>query len=877
LKLETHKIDLRSRSRSRSHKMKIKKLFSLLSRNDQASSSKASTVTRTSASSNSPFPESILHFISDPGDDTSSINVDGRVIPPSHQVASHTHPKSRNELDENLSDDESARVLVPSQPTTDSASASASASAKAGVEDRADTPSVSASAQTSLGGVEVHTQIFCRLASDACLFSISLPKHMTQKDLTSPAEKDIVDSLKRHIQLVMTSTNSPLDSHSPTPTQVTAAEKMKIQDLTLAKETSEALIQESDFSHTLELCTGLLQTKKILHAAERADILSKISLLSLVQGDTKSSMKHGKNALKINREESRLAEVAANLVVMGLLNFGKREFYDALRRWREALQLTCLVYGYDHPYNATLLNNLGCLHYHEGDLGTSLKTFTESHDLNREFLSSSSGNTTVILLNIASTKSNIAMLAARCGDLDWAVNVLEEVLSVQSSIISDRDHFITETTKYTIDRLMERREIPNSDGSSKLKLPLLCTTSVASRTHGASDAAAIQSCSTFQPVHFKQSTPSIFGDSDGIPMRRLGAKSVVDAIDDTDILDFLMFGPLLREYTPTQRVRATVLNWFGKTLQDDQNGKLTCVPFNGTPRKRISIPVDVDQDAVIDAEFYLKGISEQAIDHLEHDETEEALELFRSVLSSHIEKYGNFHHLVGTANHNLGLVHMYAQDYAQAVTSFQEAVATRGAALGDEHPAVAASLAFIGMIYLVQRDPERALETFTRVLKLVRRAFGHQHIQAARSLNNIAVAQYEHGIYGDAFRTMEEADGILRQLLRTSLSKIGTPFNQRKTIELAISNTLCNLGFLYCRQQKYKASFTAYHEAGIVQRKHAGFRFSDVGCVDDNMRYVRAMIGDIERKEQLEKVEIENADNCLFDSAIEDFKSLLRC
>jgi hypothetical protein len=120
--------------------------------------------------------------------------------------------------------------------------------------------------------------------------------------------------------------------------------------------------------------------------------------------------------------------------------------------------------------------------------------------------------------------------------------------------------------------------------------------------------------------------------------------------------------------------------------------------------------------------------------------------------------------------------------------------------------------------------------------------------------------------------------------LRISVSNSTTPFNQRKTIELAISNTLCNFAFLSCRQRNYKVSFAAYQEADLIHRKHAGFRFSNVGCVEDNKRYVRDNMSDFELKVQLEKQQqhqpeiiIEHPYNCLFDAAIEDFKSILRC
>jgi tetratricopeptide (TPR) repeat protein len=303
-----------------------------------------------------------------------------------------------------------------------------------------------------------------------------------------------------------------------------------------------------------------------------------------------------------------------------------------------------------------------------------------------------------------------------------------------------------------------------------------------------------------------------------------------------------------------------VLSCFDKTLQEDEDRKLpSFVAFQDTPRKRTRIPVDVDQGAVMDAELYLQGIHEQAADHLEHDEVEEALELFKSVLSSHRDKYGDIHHLVGTANHNIGMVFLFAQQYLQAMHCFQEAVSVRRAALGPDHPAVAASMMKIGMIFLLQRDPDSAKEMFLRILKLVRKSLGSGHLQVARALNNIAVSQYHQGGYLNVLRTFQEAHDIQRSLLHlsrtsqegssSSSSSSSILQNQTKTIELALANTLSNMGFLHCRQKLYTDSLKLLQEADILRRKHGGFYDPDVGCTEENLRYVKGLVGDSESQE----------------------------
>jgi hypothetical protein len=243
-------------------------------------------------------------------------------------------------------------------------------------------------------------------------------------------------------------------------------------------------------------------------------------------------------------------------------------------------------------------------------------------DLNRKFLGSPVGSTDSILLDITFTIGNTAAITARNGNLDSAVSLLEEVLSLQESAISSQDHFLIKTTTDTIDRLSGSLLKSSSTFPSAFRRPFLGTISVASKkTHGTSEAAAAQTVDTFQPIQVEERVAqSVFGDSDGIPARNVGGKSPVDAIDPSDNLDVVFFGSLVNEYTPRQRIRAVALCWFGKTLQDDEDRKLPFVPFAGTPRKRMRIPVDLDHGGVIDAELHLQSINEQAADHLEVSE-----------------------------------------------------------------------------------------------------------------------------------------------------------------------------------------------------------------------------------------------------------------
>lgn len=221
-----------------------------------------------------------------------------------------------------------------------------------------------------------------------------------------------------------------------------------------------------------------------------------------------------------------------------------------------------------------------------------------------------------------------------------------------------------------------------------------------------------------------------------------------------------------------------------------------------------------------------------------------------------MDKYGAIHHLVGTAKHNIGVIYLFAERYTHAMTFFREAVAVRRATLGSEHPDVAASLMKIGMIQLVRRDSEEARDTFLQVLELARKVFGYGHIQVARVLNNLAVTQYDLGANLDAFHTFQQAHEIQRRLLLLSRTEnIYAVLDQTNIIELALANTLSNMGFIYCRQKKYRDSVRMLQEASKLRCKHLGSHHRTVENGDENLRFVRALLLEANAKKSEEKSE----------------------
>ena len=136
--------------------------------------------------------------------------------------------------------------------------------------------------------------------------------------------------------------------------------------------------------------------------------------------------------------------------------------------------------------------------------------------------------------------------------------------------------------------------------------------------------------------------------------------------------------------------------WLREKLQRENQ------PENSPSRGRTSVAVDVDDARVVGGVSRATATQKAAVEHLKYDELDEALELFEAVIVSyynHIEelmgKSGDktaaslmitdLKPHIGTALHNLGIVHMLRGEYERATGYLERAVTNRKSCCGEGH------------------------------------------------------------------------------------------------------------------------------------------------------------------------------------------------
>ncbi|CAB9517067.1 Kinesin light chain [Seminavis robusta] len=661
-----------------------------------------------------------------------------------------------------------------------------------------------------------------------------------------PPDGMVRDSIYRHIQICMDlradkkgTTNATAAKEAAKKTASPASIPVDVDDVcfveTADPETVDAVaiqnIMEGKPHGALDFLSVLLQDQRKERLATDSEVMlegriattkSHCALVSLLAMSPKEAWQYSMSALQTHKKAGRPVQTAFATIELGLVFMGKDKLKEALRTWREALQLTCMTLGYDHGQVALLLSNMGCLHCCMGNNLASLRALEESLGLQRQLLRSIMPEDSVDmpLFNIATTLGNLAILKAKFQNYDAAVGLLEEALAIQESILVTSEKVKGTTKKYLtwFEKLRDEADDVNERNDASF---------------GCFPGPQPDLCNTGD----RELALSIFGDSDGIPRRHEGTKhhqttSQSNAGEDDNNFDCVELGSLVKRSAARQRVSDTVHRSLERSSDKmgEQSSLLSCI---STSRKKQSILVDIDADSVIDAEFHLEEIHLQALDHLSRKEYKDAFDLFQMSLRSHKDKYGDVHHLVGTALHNCGIVNLMAGQYALAKPFFQEAVSVRTASLGETHPDVAASKYKLGLIQFAGGDPEGALASFADVmLHLGANPCTYGFLSEAKMLNNIGVVQFEIGQTLDSFQSFFRAYEVQKGLLKEG--------SHCAPVERGLASTLCNLGYVYAEQKQYSDALDAYQQALTMLKWHYPMKNAAIMTIQENIAHVKA-------------------------------------
>jgi tetratricopeptide (TPR) repeat protein len=172
-------------------------------------------------------------------------------------------------------------------------------------------------------------------------------------------------------------------------------------------------------------------------------------------------------------------DIVVSMVRKGMALFALERFDECVA----VLEVAMPLVPRDHLVKAKIGNNLGVVYYHQKDFVSALKEFTKSLEIQRTWLEASVRREALVL-DAATTLSNMGRVYVERGDFDLACHVYEEALLLQTTMCAKDTDVVLET-------LTNLALAKTKDGNMKKGLQILhgCVRSKNSRFgHGSKTA-----------------------------------------------------------------------------------------------------------------------------------------------------------------------------------------------------------------------------------------------------------------------------------------------------------------------------------------------------------------------------------------------------
>lgn len=245
-------------------------------------------------------------------------------------------------------------------------------------------------------------------------------------------------------------------------------------------------------------------------------------------------------------------------------------------------------------------------------------------------------------------------------------------------------------------------------------------------------------------------------------------------------------------------------------------------------------------------EKLLRSKHAAACKYLRNGDFNKSLHLFEDILNNLIERFGEIHHRVGAAMHNIGIVHLRSGNLDDALEAMENAVNVRRNTLGKKHPKVADSLVEMGIILLSMKEFEDSLDIFNEALEMREREVAksrtgdeRKQLLVAKILNNIGCVYFEHGDMRAARKTFLEALKIQEEIL-------GDVDPASEPGVLSMASTMCNIGYVYLEKNRYNEAIDVLEEGLAIQEAVLDYDNRLVLNTLDNLAYACAKDGNFD-------------------------------
>mmetsp|Transcript_11277 Transcript_11277/g.16574 ORF Transcript_11277/g.16574 Transcript_11277/m.16574 type:complete len:477 (-) Transcript_11277:56-1486(-) len=262
-----------------------------------------------------------------------------------------------------------------------------------------------------------------------------------------------------------------------------------------------------------------------------------------------------------------------------------------------------------------------------------------------------------------------------------------------------------------------------------------------------------------------------------------------------------------------------------------------------------------DDDSLLEFDKDMRTRHGQACKYMRSGKFAKALKKFEAILAAILERFGENHHRVGAALHNVGIANLRAGKLDDAMDAIEEAVRIRKLTLGPDDPKVADSLVELGIVLLSLKEYADSLEVFMEALEMreaeaddivLPEQIKESSLKIAKVLNNIGCVNFENSKFSSALEAF--ADAIKMQ--KKALGDVSPfSFNNPATKPgfLTMASTMCNKGYIDLEQENFKAAVGTFTESLKIQKLLLGADNKLVLSTLDNLGYAQTLNGSTDK------------------------------
>ena len=569
---------------------------------------------------------------------------------------------------------------------------------------------------------------------------------------------------------------------------------------------SPCQIPRKHFTATRKVC----HRKKVSVAAT----LHNLARLEYKRGHIIEAVKYAHHSLdhvrlhRINRNPESLVEASVVLNTVGVLTFhlptqydnggsaikkcnGKGEDATKLRRdenMRRAMLYYTEALGYrqaaagsmnsvDDSHStaiATILNNMGRVHYLLGDNNAALATYHAALDIRRRVLGSNH-------LDVAATVYNAGQSYHQKGEVATAMVLYQEFLVIAKKNLGEYHRDVAIMTKCIAQVHHERGEVE----LAKVQY----------------EKALLIGRAALGPHH-----PEVASVLNKLGNLLYETGDMVEALrvyEEGLEVERIVFDPS----HPNIVVTLTNIGQIYK-IRGDRTASLK-VYREALAIQRRTLGVSHPQTA--------STLSSIALLYFQSKAYSKALNVYQETLRIRRDAYGDDHLDVAATLNSVGLVLFKMEYHQMAIQSFQHCQAIRRKLLGDFHRDVAVILYNIATVNLELGNEDEAVHYYQQTLHVERQALGDGHQDVLITMQHIASVHQQRGELEEALMYLKKSlDLQLEDYRQQQQQQQKKPCNDTS---INLARTLNQVGNLHLQKGDTKLMMDAYVQATRVLRQ----------------------------------------------------------